>query len=136
MYIIIPFNSGCIGSTDATHIVMERLSYRLRHLHLGYKLVHTARTYNLTVDHRRRILSTTDGNPARFNDKSLVLFDNFVKSIKRGKYYDDFDFQLYDFNENGDVILVDYSGCYLIVDNGYLNWSVTVPPLKKSTLLQ
>ena len=43
---------GCIGSTDATHIVMERCAYRLRQLHMGYKLSHTARTYNLTVNHR------------------------------------------------------------------------------------
>ena len=47
---------GCIGSTDATHIVMEICSYRLRQLHLGYKLPHTARIYNMTVNHRRGIL--------------------------------------------------------------------------------
>ena len=33
---------GCIGSTDATHIVMENCTYRLRQLHLGHKLAHTA----------------------------------------------------------------------------------------------
>ena len=34
---------GCVGSTDATHIMMEVCSYRLRQLHLGYKFAHTAR---------------------------------------------------------------------------------------------
>lgn len=35
---------GCIGSTDASHIVIEKCSYRLRQLHLGYKMSLTART--------------------------------------------------------------------------------------------
>ena len=74
--------SGCIGSIDVAHVAMDRCSYRLRQLHLGYKLTHTARTYNLTVDHKRRILSTTDGHPACFNDKSFILFDEFVNSLK------------------------------------------------------
>ena len=67
---------GCIGSTDASHVVLERCEYKLRQLHLGYKLAHTARTYNITVNHRRKILNTTHGHPARFNDKTLVLFDH------------------------------------------------------------
>ena len=30
------------------------------------------------------------------------------------------------------VIYVQYQGCYVIVDNGYLKWSVTIPPMKRS----
>ena len=103
-------------------------------MHLGYKLKSTARTYNLTVNHRRRILGTTKGHPARFNDKILVTFDDFVKSLRDGKYNDEYDFELLDFDENRNVIRVKYKGCYLIVDNGYLDWSVTVPPLKTTDL--
>ena len=29
--------------------------------------------------------------------------------------------------------MVKYCDCYVIVDNGYLSWSVTVPPIKLST---
>ena len=68
---------GFIGSTDATHIIMERCSYPLRQLHLGYKLAHTARSYNMTVNHHRSILSTTHDHPASFNDKTLVMYDDF-----------------------------------------------------------
>ena len=125
---------GCIGSTDATHIIMECCSYRLRQLHMGYKLKHTAQTYNLTVNHRRRILGTTTGHPARFNDKILITFDDFVKSIKDGNYNGEFDFELFDFDENKKEIKVKYKGCYLIVDNGYLPWSVTIPPMKNTNL--
>ena len=122
---------GCIGSTDASHVVTERCIYALRQLHLGYKKEHTARTFNLTCNHRRRILSTTRGHPARFTDKTLIRFDRFVNSLKEGCFDDDFEFELYDYDQsNKKVIKVKYTGCYVIVDNGYLKWSVTVPPMK------
>lgn len=65
--------NGCIGSMDATHIVLEKCSARLHQMHKGFKMSHTARTYNMTVNHRRRILSTTKGHPSRWNDKTLVF---------------------------------------------------------------
>lgn len=125
---------GCVGSTDATHIVVERCPYKLRQLHMGYKLPHTARTYNLTCNHRRKILHTTCGHPSRFNDKTLISFDDFVQGLKNGIYNDKFEFELYDFDTDDQIIKVKYRGCYVIVDNGYLRWSVTVPPIKKTTL--
>jgi hypothetical protein len=36
---------GCVGSCDATHIVFEKKEYRLRKSHLGFKTLHTAKTY-------------------------------------------------------------------------------------------
>lgn len=113
---------------------MEVCAYRLRRLHRGYKLKHTVRTYNLTVNHQRRILSTTKGHPATFNDKTLITYDEFVKTLKDSKYDDKFEFELYDYNEDGKVIRSKYKGVWLIVDNGYLRWSVTVPPIKKTNL--
>jgi hypothetical protein len=77
---------GCIGSTDATHIAVEKCSYRLKNNHLGGKQHLTTRTFNLTVNHRRRILSTTIGMPGRWNDKTVVLFDNFVRGIYEGLF--------------------------------------------------
>ena len=122
---------GCVGSTDASHVIIEKCSYRLRQLHLGYKLAHTARTYNITVNHRRKILHTTSGHPARFNDKTLVLFDHFINRLHDGKCNELHKFTLMDFGPNGEIIYTKYKGCYVICDNGYLNWSVTVLPLKK-----
>jgi hypothetical protein len=69
---------GCVASSDATHIAIEKCSYRLRQNHLGGKMLHTARTFNLSANHRRRILTTTQGYPGRWNDKTLVLFDDLV----------------------------------------------------------
>jgi len=40
----------------------------------------------LVVNHRRRILGTTDGHPARWNDKSLVKFDTIAMDLHEGTY--------------------------------------------------
>jgi hypothetical protein len=82
-----------IGSMDATHVTIEKVSYRLRQAHLGPKLHTTARSYNIVVNHRRRILSTTSGHPSRLNDKTLVRFDHFVTNIKNSHILSDLEFK-------------------------------------------
>jgi hypothetical protein len=32
-------------------------------------------------DHRRQKIATTSGHPARWNEKTLALFDNFVQEL-------------------------------------------------------
>jgi hypothetical protein len=122
--------NGAIASTDATHIVCERICFSNQKNHLGGKTTHTARTYNLSVNHHRRILSTTRGHPARWNDKTLVLFDTFVKGIHDGKHLHDIEFELCELDPDGNVKVVKYRGVWIIVDNGYLHWSSTIPPHK------
>ena len=62
-----------IGSMDATHVKLERVASSRHQSHLARKLHATARSYNVVVNHRRRILGTTNGHPARCNDKSETL---------------------------------------------------------------
>lgn len=121
---------GCAGSSDATHITMEKCEHRLRNNHLGGKSSLTTRTYNLTVNHRRKILHSTGGGPGRWNDKTVVLFDDFVSGIRHGECLKDVEFELLEHGRNGEVVTVKYTGGYVIVDNGYLRWSTTVPPFK------
>ncbi len=97
---------------------------------MGGKSSHTTRTYNLTCNHRRKILSTTTGNPGRWNDKTLVRFDEFVSGIRDGTFLQDVEFELYERMPNGHFTTIKYKGGYVIVDNGYLRWSCTVPPFK------
>lgn len=70
---------GCIGSTNATHIPLDKVTAAIRQAHIGYKMGSdaTTRTYNLTVNHRRQILNSTTGHPGRWNDKAVVRFDSF-----------------------------------------------------------
>jgi hypothetical protein len=123
---------GCCGSADATHVMMERCCHRLKQQHQGPKLNLPSRTYNITVNHRRRILYTTTGHPARWNDKTIQLFDRFMMGIHKGSHLGDVEFELYDTNSEGNRISVRYRGGWLIVDNGYLHWSIAMPPYKNA----
>ena len=128
---------GCIGSTDATHIPLEKVCMSMRQAHLGHKSKVTMRTYNLTCNHRRKILHTTEGHPARWNDKTLIRFDNFMSELRDGALNEKFDFELrtrqgMTIDDDGEDRTLKLRGAYVIVDNGYLEWSTTVPPLKAS----
>lgn len=122
--------NGCIASADATHVGMERCPFRLSNLHAGPKLKMPSRTYNIAVNHRRQILSSTPGHPARWNDKTIQLFDEFMLQVRNGDILTDVTFDLYERNGNGDIITVTYEGVWIMVDNGYLAWSTLVPPYK------
>jgi len=121
---------GCIGSTDATHINMDKTNFGVRQAHLGFKSKGTTtRTFNLTVNHRRRIIHTTTGHPCRWNDRTLVKFDGLMDQLRRGLFNSTMSFELQ--TRAGHSISI--NGCYVIVDNGYLQWSTTVPPHKSSS---
>jgi DDE superfamily endonuclease len=124
---------GCVGSTDATHILCERIPVAVSNLHRAYKLPGPARTYNLTCDHRRRILYSTTGHPARYNDKSLIRFDHYANKLKNGEIFEDRVFELQYRKSDGVFGTRKFRGGWLLVDNGYLDWSITIPPMKCST---
>ena len=87
---------GCIGSTDATHISLDKVTASFRQTHIGYKMgsVTTTRTYNLTVSHRRQILHTTNGHPGRWNDKTLIRLDSFMADLRDGAFDERINFKL------------------------------------------
>ena len=58
----------------------------------------------------------------------MVRLDQFISGIRDGLILQDNDFELLDYDRLGNVISVKYKGVYVIVDNGYLQWSCTVPP--------
>lgn len=108
--------NGCIGSADATHIIMEKCSSRLKNQHTGGKLSQSARAFEITVNHRRRILSTTVGFPGRWNDKTIVRFDSFINRIHRGLLYEDVKYDLY--KSNGKTSAM--QGAWILVCNQML----------------
>jgi hypothetical protein len=120
------------GSTDATHVMSERISNAQQQSNKSWKLGCTARTFNLTCNHRRKILSTTSGHPARWNDKTLQIFDPLMQGIDKGDILGDFLFTLLEADLNGNIVEVEYKGVWLMVDNGYLRKATAVPPLSRS----
>ena len=108
----------------------------MRQAHLGAKSKAMMRTYNLTCNHRRKILHTTEGHhPARWNDKTLIRFDSFMSELCDGALNDKMDFKLrtrqgMTSDDDGEDRTLKLRGAYAIVDNGNIEWSTTVLPLK------
>ena len=125
--------NGCIASSDATHVGMQSCASWAHIMHKGFKLNSPSRTYNATVTHSRKILGTTSGHPATWNDKTLVLFDPLINNVNNGVIPDNFEFMLYERNNEGSIVEVTFKGMWFMVDNGYLSWSCTVPPVKDGT---
>ncbi len=124
--------AGCVGSGDATHIGMLKCYYKLSQYHNSPKLNMPSRTYNIFVNHRRRILSTTSGHPGQWNDKTLIFYDSFATEMRNGQRCAELSFTLNE--KKGDVIVsVNYIGAWTIVDNGYLPWPTLIPPIKLPT---
>jgi hypothetical protein len=124
---------GAIGSTDATQVGMLQCPSWAGINHKGFKLAIPSRNYNATVSHSRQILGTTCGHPGTWNDKTLVLFDDLIRGVNDRKHYRNNEFQLLEEDDNGNIVEVTYQGVWFIVDNGYLDWSCTVPPMKHPT---
>lgn len=119
---------GCIGSTDCVHIRWERCPAGSRSSHKG-KEGYPTLSYEVTVDHTKRIIAATEGHPGARNDKTIVKFDGFVTKIHQGELYADIPYNLVD-NEGN---IKEEKGLYLIVDGGYHKWKCLQCPFKHTS---
>ena len=93
----------------------------------------TYRSFNLIVNYRKQILYTTSGHPARRNDQTIVLFDDFAYDLRNGKIMQDNIFELLQHNsDDGVVYEVKYRGVWMLVDNDDLNWGTAIHPMKQT----
>jgi hypothetical protein len=60
------------------------------------------------------------------------MFDESVRGVHEGTILDNLDFELLERTQDSDIVTIKYKGCWFLVDNGYLNWATTVPPMKLS----
>ena len=67
------------------------------------------------VNHRKLILSCTQGFFGSIVDKTIVKFDDAMVAIRDGKYAD-YEFNVY--NEHG--VSVKMRGGWVLCDNGYM----------------
>lgn len=119
---------GCIGSTDCVHFRWERCPSGERSCHKG-KEGYPTLSYEVTVDHTKRIIAATAGHPGARNDKTIVRFDGFVTQIHNGELYADVPYDVC--NEDGTV--TQEKGLYLIVDGGYHKWKCLQCPFKHTS---
>ena len=120
--------SGCIGSADVTHVILQKCHARLKNQNSGGKDSHTTRAFQIVVNHRRQIIASTVGYSGRWNDKTIVRFDGFITDIQRGLYLNDNVFSLIDDEGNE----VQYKRAWILVDGGHLNWSCLICPFKNT----
>lgn len=115
---------GAIGAAGAAHnMMLDKVQNRFRQApHHGFKITQTAQTYNININHRQHILSTTQGHPAWWNDRPLVLFDNFMQTrLHEGKIL-----------VSKDIVMQPWLRL-LMVDIALAHPATTVPPIKTST---
>jgi hypothetical protein len=58
----------------------------------------------------------------------MVRLDSFVSGICDNSILDKVGFELLAHDKEGRIKILRFTGAYLIVGNGYLDWSCTVPP--------
>jgi hypothetical protein len=58
----------------------------------------------------------------------MVHLDNFISGIHDGLILSNNKFNLVSYDSNKNIMQTTYTDVYVIVDNGYLSWSCTVPP--------
>ena len=130
--------TGAGFSTNATNVVMWHCSQSLKQANTGFKQSHPARSYNISCNHRRKILHTTKGHPSRWNDKTLAYFDTFLSGIHKGTILQDVRFHLLSWKDDiylGDVEKTLYAGAWGLCDNGYHKWACTQAPAKVNTMI-
>lgn len=66
----------------------------------------------------------------------MVRFDSFITGLHEGTGLSDIEFDLYEYDNDGNITCKKYKGGYVIVDNGYHDWLVTVPPFTRTNVVR
>ena len=122
--------NGYIGSIDSTHAALLLCPNWVSINYSDFKLSISSRNYNATVTHSHQIIGTTCGCPRSWNDKTMILFDDVIHRVHEKRHYSTKTFKLFEMDKDKNIAEVTYQGTWFIVDNGYLNWAYTVPPMK------
>ncbi|CAM9508247.1 unnamed protein product [Pylaiella littoralis] len=117
--------TGATGSTDVTHIKWAACPYSWAKQYTGKEGFATI-AYQAIVDHTGRLLAATKGYAGSMNDKTIIQYDAAIKKIKQDPIYAQKEYTLYD--EDGEPF--QRKGNYSIVDNGYNQWEILIPPSK------
>lgn len=119
---------GCVGSVDCVHVSWDRCPSSVRSLYCGSSGKPTL-SYEMVVDHSRRVHSMTAGFPGATNDKTICKLDGFITALHNEELYNDLEFFLD--TDDGDTERV--VGGYVICDGGYIARRTFIYPLKVSS---
>lgn len=120
---------GCFGSVDCVHIRWDMAAAKLTHSYAGKEHFKTL-AYEVVVDHKRQILSTTHGFRGALNDKTIIRYDGFIREIRTNALFTSYSFVVHD---TVDAPLELRTGAYLICDGGYHEWKCLITSLPVTT---
>ena len=129
--------TGAGFSTDGTHVIMWNCAHNLKQANTGFKQSHPTRSFNVSCNHRKKILYSTDGHPGRWNDKTLAIMDKFVCATHEGKILQDVTFELASWKEGvgSEVQCNKCRGAWGTCDNGCHRWTCMQAPAKVNSLV-
>jgi len=129
--------AGAGYSTDGTHVIMWNCAHNLKQANTGFKQSHPTRSFNVSCNHRKQMLYSTDGHPGRWNDKTLAIMDVFICGTHEGKILQDVTFELAEWSDGvgSDVQHQKHRGAWGISDNGYHRWTCMQAPAKTNSLI-
>ena len=122
---------GCFGSTDGVHVSWDRCHSQQKQLHTGKEKYPTV-AWNVTVNHKRWIMSVTKGFYGSYNDKTIVKYDNFLTSIHNKELYEDVKFNL----RKRDGTILNLKGAWVLCDGGYHRWRCMQCPVKDGSSVE
>ena len=105
---------GAVGSTDGVQIAWEGCPFAYRKSFTGKEKYPTLG--HVTVGHDLRILHVCSMFAGRFNDKTKVLYDEYVKRLHNG-FYEGFRYTVYDSDGVPSTMTIPY----LLCDGGYVS---------------
>ena len=144
---------GCGWSTDCVHLAWDRCPHVQRNAHVG-KEGFPSLVFQVTFNHKRKILATTCGMPGAVNDKvrsygympvfaahftnltagawycfhvlqqTIARLDPFLTEVRDGVILSDIKYDVYD-KDGGKHVM---SGAWGLVDGGYHRWLTMFGP--------
>ena len=142
---------GCIGSTDCVHIAWDQVSTQLKVECTGKEGFATL-TYSVTCNRIGNlslkftfissinlllhfniyfmlgfIMGVSGSFFGSVNDKTIVKFEKEIDKVRSSELYTNYEYDIYTSN-SGNIQNLSIQGCYLLCDNGYLNWVILQCP--------
>ena len=62
--------------------------------------------------------------------KLLFFMMNCLEVFMKENFFSEYEFTLYELDKDSCIAEVGYKGAWFIVDNGYLNWTCAIHPIK------
>ena len=113
---------GCCGSIDVVHVKWSSCPTGDHNRAKG-KAGHPTLAFQCITDYNRRVIGIFGPQFGTRNDKEIVKVDPNVYHIKTG-WYKDVSWKYY----NDDGTVETERGAYLICDNGYHRWPISISP--------